>query len=48
MSPVTRDSIPLLEAKSLKPFAHELRIDYPVPAESLKTSVTKNCNESKD
>ena len=40
-SPVTRDSIPLLEAKSLEPFARELRIDYLVPAESLKTNATK-------
>ena len=37
-----------LEAKSLEPFALELRVDYSIPAESLKLSITKNRNEPKD
>ena len=43
-----RDSIPPFEAKSPEPFACELRIDYLVPAESLKTSMIKKRKELKD
>jgi len=34
--------------KSLEPFALDLRVDYLVSAESLKTSITKNHEEPKD
>ena len=33
--------------KSLEPFALDLRVDYLVSAESLKTSITKNHEEPK-